>query len=603
MAGGGRGILDELKRRKVVRVAIVYGAVAYAVLQFADLVVDPLGLPDWTLTFLILAAAAGFPIALLLAWALELTPEGVRRTPSEAAPPASGDASRRVAAGAGRWLSRKAIAGALAFVAIGLALGWLARGADPRREADPAGDAAHGSIAVLPFADQSPAGDMAYFGDGVAEEILNVLAHVPDLRVAGRTSSFTFRNRSADAAAIAAALDVETVLDGSIRVSGDRLRVTAQLIRASDQSELWANSYDRSLSGDIFEIQEDIAASVASALRLQLGTGGRAALEGGTRNERAYERFLLGREAWRLRSEEGMRNAERLLRDAVALDPGYADAWAALSEALTLAWTNGISAHDVDYVLREGEAAAARSIELAPDLSSGWRAMAMVRWTDVGIQNVVATGELLEKARGLNPSDAWAAYWLSHVQASLGDIEGAMSSARAATRLDPLAIQIAVGEAQVHVAAGEWEAAARSARAVLSLDPSHISARHNAAIFGLFAGDAGAADLVAGVGTEGETAAVALAHALRGERAAVDSMAALRTPGIEGIFPAMLWARAHELTGDLDAAMVEIDVAIDRFPAQVWLIVGWPEGSLRSDPRFFAAIERAGFGHYWRDAF
>jgi adenylate cyclase len=269
----------ELKRRKVVRVAVVYAATAFMVLQAADIMLPRLAVPEWTMTLVVVFAVLGFPIALVLGWALELTPEGIKRTESAAA--GGGEAATAPAL-----LGKRTVlaAAALVILGIGLGAGWFLKPSDsgPVPETGPAGLAAvtgeeqpsapvavQQSIAVLPFVNMSADPEQEYFADGLSEELLNVLAQVPAFRVVGRSSSFAFKGQNIDLREIGERLGVEHLLEGSVRRSGERVRVTAQLIRASDGTHLWSESYERTLA-DVFAIQDDIAGNVLRALQVVL---------------------------------------------------------------------------------------------------------------------------------------------------------------------------------------------------------------------------------------------------------------------------------------------------------------------------------------------
>src|SRR6056297_706418 len=231
----------ELKRRKVVRVAVVYAATAFAVLQGADIMLPRMGVPEWGLSLVVALIVLGFPIALVLGWALELTPEGIKRT--EATPSESSEAATPALLG-----KRTLFASALLVVlGLGIGAGWFLRpvgapeaipaeesAAAPVATAATAAAVADKTIAVLPFADFSPARDHEWFADGLTEEILNALARTPDLLVTARTSSFRYKDSTLDIPQIAAELGVAHVLEGSIRSTTQRIRVTAQLIRAAD---------------------------------------------------------------------------------------------------------------------------------------------------------------------------------------------------------------------------------------------------------------------------------------------------------------------------------------------------------------------------------
>ena len=289
----------ELRRRNVFRVAAAYVVASWVIIQVVTSIGAPLNFPDWFEAAVIVLLIIGFPIAILVAWAFELTPDGIKVTPAgkeASAPP--------------RWrLLDTALV--LGLVAVAAAMIWSQMSPGVDRAAPPSVVSSDKSVAVLPFADMSPEGDQAYFGDGIAEELLNELTRLEGLRVASRSSSFAYREKALDLRSVAEALNVSTILEGSVRKDGDRIRVTAQLIDAADGYHLWSETFDRELK-DIFAIQEQIATAAAGALGVRLGVGGSDAFLGaGTTNIDAYEAYL-------------RRDYER----AIELDPNYAAAWA-----------------------------------------------------------------------------------------------------------------------------------------------------------------------------------------------------------------------------------------------------------------------------------
>ncbi len=354
-------VWGELRRRNVVKVAVAYAIVGWLLIQIIVSVEGPLNLPDWTDSLVIVLLAVGLVVALFLAWAYELTPEGVKRTKSV-------PLSESVAKVAGRKLD---------FVIIGLlvlAVGVMFVDNYTRGDADSVAgarvdlleEAETPSIAVLPFADMSPNGDQEYFGDGIAEELLNELVRLDGLRVAGRTSSFSFKGTNENLNAIGDALNVSSILEGSIRKDGDRIRITAQLINAADGYHLWSETYDRELA-DIFAIQEEIATSVTGALGVRLGVGGVNSFRGaGTRNVEAYEAYLQGLSG-------SLDVSIRFLERATQLDPNYSAAWSqlGLKTAATQWYSNPEEAREIKeraygFVLRavELDPESAQSISL-----------------------------------------------------------------------------------------------------------------------------------------------------------------------------------------------------------------------------------------------
>ena len=291
----------ELRRRKVIQTAVLYAVSAWVLLQVAELLLEMLEVPPWGLKLVFVLLLIGFPLALLLSWLNQVTPEGIRREtaapePSRGLPPAHAFAPH-------------------------------ASDSPPAETASPETAADQRSIAVLPFANLSEDKTNEYFADGLSEELLNLLSRIKGLRVVARTSSFSFKGRPVGAAEIARELKVAYLLEGSVRRSGSRIRITAQLIRASDSSHVWSQSFDRDLS-DIFAVQDEIAAAVAGELEIKLFGG--PAPKARPTDPRAYSLYLQGRHFFSLSSATGFGQAIPALEGALAIDPGFAPAWGML---------------------------------------------------------------------------------------------------------------------------------------------------------------------------------------------------------------------------------------------------------------------------------
>ena len=366
----------ELKRRKVFQVAAVYGAAMFGVLQAVDVLVPALHLPEGLITAVAVLGLVGFPVALAVAWTYERTAAGLVRT-EDAAP---GELTQIISAPAAkRWPVGLAAAAGTALLLVG---GWLALGRPASGEVETAVPVAGGvggsdstvSIAVLPFEDMSEGGDKEYFSDGLSEELIDVLVRVDGLRVAARTSSFAFKESTADIRTIADSLGVQTVLEGSVRASGDRLKITAQLIQASDGFHLWSETYERELT-DVFDVQEEIAVAISGALLGTLGLKNGADL-GVTRTDiDAYEQYLLGR-AFVSQRGPALRRAEEHFISAIAIDSMYAPAWGGLAEVYAV--YPYYVPMDIPEAMMEAEAAARRALALDPDLASARVALGSV---------------------------------------------------------------------------------------------------------------------------------------------------------------------------------------------------------------------------------
>lgn len=332
-----RGLFDELKHRNVFRVGIAYVIAGWLLAQVADLASDAFEAPAWVMQMLVVLLLVGLPIALFLTWAYELTPEGVKKAadvPEGAAKdPRSGQALNRIT-----------------LVALLIALGWIAWNEthdDAAVDVSTNESVTDKSIAVLPFADFSPGGDYAWFADGLTDEILNALARTRDLRVASRTSSFQYRGEAQNIPEVAAALGVAHILEGSVRRAGDRIRVTAQLIRASDDAHLWSETFDAS-SEDSIEIQETIAFEIASLLDTAMDPDElRKMVAAGTDSIAAWESYVQLRELyadWSGDFDPSSSNTEMLVlyRKIIAADPEFAEAHLAFAR-IVYEWLSFVS--------------------------------------------------------------------------------------------------------------------------------------------------------------------------------------------------------------------------------------------------------------------
>ncbi len=446
----------EMKRRHVFKVAGIYGIVAFGVLQAADMALPRLGLPDWTVTFMLAIVLLAFPVVLIIAWAFEVTPEGVKKT-DVAAP---GEIESIVA----EPLSKRWPVGLLALVGVVALLGsgwWIGRRTAPGASAEansssPAevrlamtdlADDDRASIAVLPFADMSADRDQEYFGDGMSEEIINTLVKIRELRVAGRTSAFAYKGENKDLREIGAELGVAYLVEGSVRKDGNQLRITAQLIDASDGSHLWSDSYNRSLD-NVFQIQREIAEAIAGELRIPLGLNADELVQP-TADLEAYDLYLAGRSHVRLR-EDQLDEAVHMFEAAIARDSTWAPAWAGLAEAKELIgwWDASWDEIPDDQVARsavveayweDAEQAARRALELDPNNATANVALGSVlrnryQWDESEAAYV--------RALASDPDNAEAYQQYGTLLLGIGRIREGRRATERAVRLDRVPIRI-----------------------------------------------------------------------------------------------------------------------------------------------------------------
>lgn len=418
---------SELKRRNVIRVAAAYLVTAWLVAQIAELALDSFGSPDWVMKTILLVMVLGLPFVVIFAWAFEMTPEGLKREKDV-------DRSVSITDETGRRINYVIIAVLVVALGISLVTGrWSAEhvpGA-PEQGAGPGTD--DNSIAVLPFVNMSDDPDNEYFSDGISEELLNVLVKVEGLRVASRTSSFSFKGKNTPIPDIAQALNVEHVLEGSVRKAGTKVRVTAQLIDVRTDSHLWSETYDRELK-DIFVIQDEISAHIVEALKVALGAGETPEQEvKPTDNLDAYEDYLKGRYFWQRRGTENIQKAIDYFQAATEADPNFARAWSSLAAAHITMPTYSGEPMDIHYPL--GVEYAQKALSLDPTLAEAHAVLGDIMRVDMQWQEAEAH---YRKAIELEPRDPTGYLWYSEHLMSVGRFQEGLAMAQKAYDLDPL---------------------------------------------------------------------------------------------------------------------------------------------------------------------
>lgn len=480
-----KAFIHELRERSVVKVGVTYLIAAWVVLQLADVLFPAMRLPEWAITLVLGLLVVGFPVAVGLAWAFDVTPDGVRRAG------ATGDDQK----------------------------------AEARDDAGASTPQHDQSIAVLPFPDMSAERDQEHFCDGLTDELLNVLTRIPNLRVASRTSSFAFKGKAVDLASVSDKLGVAHILEGSVRKSGNKVRITAQLIEVATDSNLWSQTYDRELD-DIFAIQDDIAARILEVLELKLGT--RTPPDPTTGSAKAYEYFLRGRGYAITKGREGHERATEMFREAVAVDPGFVRAWTELAHSRAM---RAIYFGGGQRCRKAADEASEKAMRLAPDragsyMARGYAHLASERFADAesdfsraieidpgkvdAFHYLARTAylqgqmdkarEYFERATEVNPDDYESALLSIGIYEKADDIEGARRAARIGVeRVERHLEDYPDNQRAYYLGAsglmtlGDMERAKEWAERALTIDPGGPATRYNLACFYARAGEPGKA--------------------------------------------------------------------------------------------------------------
>jgi len=408
---------SELKRRKVYRAAAAYAVVAWILLQIGEVTFDPLHLPDWVMTVLVIVAILGIPVTLMLAWFFDIGPKGFKRTLDRAPATLQGASSSTA-------------------------------------DSSP-------SIAVLPFVDMSPDKDQGYFCEGVAEEILNALTRIDKLHVAARTSSFQFRDGSGDIRQIGEQLGVRTVLEGSVRKSGNQIRVTAQLNNVADGYHIWTKSFDEELK-DIFSIQDEIARSIAELLVETLSPQEQSAIRTrSSKDVQAYEYYLRGRQFFNRFRKKDIEFARQMFHQAIEIDPGFAPAWAGYADCFSFLI---MYVDPQDSYREEATKASQKALDLNPEsaVAHASRGLAYLICDEYAEANPE-----FEKALELNPRLYEAYYYYGRASFHEGDLEKAAELFAKAAEVNPAEYQARLLRVQILKGLGHEKEAAEEAKSAL----------------------------------------------------------------------------------------------------------------------------------------
>jgi adenylate cyclase len=565
--GTVRTFIAELRRRKVYQVAIVYAAVAFVVWQVADIAFPSLGLPETAVGIVLVLTLLGFPVALVLAWAYELRPEEPSVADSVATPDRDPQSDS------------------------------LRPTPTPPVSTEPA------SVAVLPFESMSPEAEGGYFADGITEEITNVLAGIAGLHVAARTSAFAFKGERADIRDIGRRLCVSYLVEGSVRRAGDTLRITAQLIDTSTGYHLWSERFDRG-TGDVFEIQDEIASMVAERLSTHVGVSALRPRPVPRSSElSAYDAYLRGRQAVAEFAGDAVVEAAASFEESIALDPDFAVARAGLAEALTLQ-SIGFQVRPERETMPRALSEAERALELDAGLPEAHLARALVamfyEWDHRTAKDA------FDRAQRLGPSVArvhmWREFYFSYIEY---DYERALAANLRAQELSPLDSSLKAREATVRYLFGDLAKSEAMFRAMLDGGPE-ISVLH-----------AGLADSLLRQGRAEEALAaveraievggplvswLGILAGLHGLAGSVDQARAvleqLQLRSAEGYVSNFWVAIGQAGLGDMDAAFASLDVAIrDRDSNLLYSFVVPRVFGFHDDPRFHGVLRAIGLSH------
>jgi serine/threonine-protein kinase len=569
----------ELKRRNVYKVAVAYVVGGWALAQGIAQVFPVFDIPNWAVRLMVLAIVIGFPIALVIAWAFELTPEGIKRT--EDVDPAVDSRARSHA-----WIYVVIVAALLS-----ISLFFLGRFTARNSTGASSNEFAAKSIAVLPLLNESGDPRDEYFSDGLSEELIAALAQIRGLKVIGRSSSFRFKERREESKTIGEKLGVTTLLEGTVRKQGERVRIVAELINAADGIELWTQTFDRELK-DIFAVQEEIAAAVASSLKVTLlGSNERSSTKPATKNTEAHNAYLLGHYYFQRRNLEDYRKAVSYFDQAIRLDPDYALAYAERSEAWTFI---GDLTGQREPAWSKARTDAEKAVAIAPALAEAHAALGWVRFF---IDWKFAEGlSELKRAKELSPANPTANDLLARVIVYLGRVDEAERQARHAVELDPLSVIAQGNLARVLLFAGKLDEADAAARKAAELQPASASSHRWQVVVAVLRGDRETALREAQLEPdEGyRRFELALAQQLQGDRQAADAALADLIANGRDQLPYQI-AEVYAVRGEKDKAFEWLQIAFDDHDTgTLALLVDPLLRGLRDDPRYKSLLTKLG---------
>jgi TolB-like protein len=570
----------ELRRRNVYKVAVAYVVVSWLLLQAASILLPTFEAPSWVMKAFVVLLSLGFVLAVSISWAFEMTPEGMKRTAN-----VSADEVRSMP-----YWSRKKFAAFIIGIALiaAVLLGYQVVRAPKSTSVASAGNK---SIAVLPLLNESGNPQDEYFSDGLSEELIAALAQVKELKVIGRSSSFRFKDRKEEPKTIGEKLGVATLLEGTVRKQGERVRIVAELINTADGIELWSRTFDRELK-DIFAVQQEIAEAVASSLKATLlGSDQQLPATLATKNTEAHNAYLLGRYYFQRRNLEDYRKAVGYFDQATKLDPEYALPYAVRSEAWTLI---GDLTGEMKTDWAKARDDAEKAVAIAPGLAEAHAALGWVRFfTEWKFAEGLSE---LKRARELSPANPTANDLLARVIVYVGKLEEAEKQGRQAVELDPLSTSPLINLGRILWFEGKLDEADAISRKAVELQPTAASSRRWQVLVAIQRGDAETALREAQMEPDENYRRfeLAVAQYARKDRVAADASLADLIANKEGVFYQI--AEVYAFRGEKDKAFEWLQNSFDAHDTgTLGLLVDPLLQGLRDDPRYKALVAKMNF--------
>jgi TolB-like protein/Tfp pilus assembly protein PilF len=579
---------SELKRRNVYKVAVAYVVVSWLTIQAASILLPTFEAPAWAMKVIVLVLVLGFPAALVLSWAFELTPEGIKLE-SEI------DPNKSITRRTGRKIVGVTIA--LAVVAAGLFVYQLVRSKSDIPGSPITATITNKSIAVLPFDNLSRDPDNAYFCEGVQDEILTRLAKVADLKVISRTSTQHFKSTPDNLPQIAKQLGVAHILEGSVQKANDQVRVNVQLINALTDAHLWADTYDRKLT-DIFVAESEIAKNIAETLQAKItGSEKSSIAKAPTANPAAYELYLKGRFFWNKRSGADLRKAIEYFNQAIALDPKFALAYAGLADSYMLLPNYDFGGTPVRESIAPARVAIDKALELDDSLAEAYASRGLLDTVELQLGRAIID---FARAIELKPNYATAHHWLMLGQLSLGQFEPAMVEAKRALELDPLSVIINADASWMYACAHQFDEAEKRARKTLEIDPRFFLAHYYLGAILQLRGHLEEAipEFQKSVELNNDAYSIAMlgqAYARNGQKDEAQKVLARLTEEAKSRYVSpYAWALLYAGLGDKKRAIDELERAYQTGDTNYLFVIKTDPSldELRGDPRFEALVQK-----------